>query len=122
MCDVHISIITNHHSRFNCASSRHSQISSLVHHRGGGGMGGTADRLSATAHGHSERTLRAIGRVGQAVSLAVERFVCVGETIGDDNPEIRQDMYEACKEARTAGKCCVMKTVSVGDVCRRYAA
>lgn len=52
----------------------------------------------------SERTLRAIGRVGQAVSLAVERFVTVGETIADDNPEIRQDMYDACKEARAAGK------------------
>lgn len=36
--------------------------------------------------------------------MAVERFVTVGETIADDNPEIKQDMYEACKEARTAGK------------------
>lgn len=52
----------------------------------------------------SERTLRAIGRVGQAVNLAVERFVTVGETIADDNPEIKQDMYDACKEARAAGK------------------
>ena len=43
-------------------------------------------------------------RVGQAVSLAVERFVTVGETIGDDNPEIKVDMYEACKEARAAGE------------------
>ncbi|KAF0300211.1 Alpha-catulin [Amphibalanus amphitrite] len=45
----------------------------------------------------------AVQRVGQAVSLAVERFVTVGETIGDDNPEIKVDMYEACKEARAAG-------------------
>uniref|UniRef100_A0A1B0DA92 Alpha-catulin n=1 Tax=Phlebotomus papatasi TaxID=29031 RepID=A0A1B0DA92_PHLPP len=52
---------------------------------------------------NSERTLRAIGRVGQAVNLAVERFVTVGETIADDNPEIKQDMYDACKEARAAG-------------------
>lgn len=51
----------------------------------------------------SERTLRAIGRVGQAVNFAVERFVTVGETIADDNPEIKQDMYDACKEARSAG-------------------
>ena len=43
-------------------------------------------------------------RVGQAVNLAVERFVTVGETIADDNPEIKVDMYEACKEARAAGK------------------
>jgi len=30
--------------------------------------------------------------------------VTVGETIADDNPEIKQDMYEACKEARVAGE------------------
>lgn len=53
----------------------------------------------------SDRSLRAVARVGQAVNLAVERFVTVGETIADDNPEIKQDMYEACKEARVAGKC-----------------
>lgn len=38
------------------------------------------------------------------MNLAVERFVTVGEKIADDNPEIKQDMYEACKEARAAGK------------------
>lgn len=52
----------------------------------------------------SERSLRAVARVGQAVNLAVERFVTVGETIADDNVEIKEDMYEACKEARAAGK------------------
>ena len=52
----------------------------------------------------SERTLRAIGRVGQGVNLAVERFVTVGETIADDNTDIKQDMYDACKEARAAGE------------------
>ena len=52
----------------------------------------------------SERSLRAVARVGQAVNLAVERFVTVGETIADDNLEIKEDMYEACKEARAAGK------------------
>ncbi|EFN89035.1 Alpha-catulin [Harpegnathos saltator] len=51
----------------------------------------------------SDRSLRAVARVGQAVNLAVERFVTVGETIADDNPDIKQDMYEACKEARVAG-------------------
>ncbi|XP_011309733.1 alpha-catulin isoform X2 [Fopius arisanus] len=51
----------------------------------------------------SDRSLRAVARVGQAVNLAVERFVTVGETIADDNPEIKQAMYEACKEARVAG-------------------
>ncbi|XP_070490904.1 alpha-catulin isoform X2 [Chironomus tepperi] len=68
------------------------QISTLVQHR------------SERSHiGTSERTLRAIGRVGQGVNLAVERFVTVGETIADDNPDIKQDMYDACKEARAAG-------------------
>ncbi|CAG5108924.1 Similar to Ctnnal1: Alpha-catulin (Mus musculus) [Cotesia congregata] len=51
----------------------------------------------------SDRSLRAVARVGQAVNLAVERFVTVGETIADDNPEIKQTMYDACKEARVAG-------------------
>lgn len=71
------------------------QISTLIQHR--------SERPhipSAT----SERTLRAIGRVGQAVNLAVERFVTVGETIADDNHDIKQDMYDACKEARAAGE------------------
>ncbi|XP_023289198.1 alpha-catulin isoform X2 [Orussus abietinus] len=68
---------------------REIQISTLVSHR---------DRPIC-----SDRSLRAVARVGQAVNLAVERFVTVGETIADDNPEIKPDMYEACKEARVAG-------------------
>ncbi|XP_039440923.1 alpha-catulin isoform X4 [Culex pipiens pallens] len=89
----------NHHNSHNSAERSHAKvcvgtrcnISNLVQHR-------------SEAHQHtSERTLRAIGRVGQAVNLAVERFVTVGETIADDNPEIKQDMYDACKEARAAG-------------------
>lgn len=51
----------------------------------------------------AERSRRALGRVGRAVQAAVERFVLVGETIADDNPEIKLDMYEACREARQAG-------------------
>ena len=51
----------------------------------------------------SERTLRALVRVGQAVNLAVERFVSVGESIAEENLEIQHDMCEACKEARAAG-------------------
>lgn len=79
------------------------QISTLVQHRNDR----SSNQSSSSTGGHpssSERTLRAIGRVGQAVNLAVERFVTVGETIADDNPEIKQDMYEACKEARAAGE------------------
>lgn len=52
----------------------------------------------------TERTARAIARVGQGVNLAIERFVTVGETIADDNPEIKADMYHECKEARAAGE------------------
>lgn len=51
----------------------------------------------------SDRSIRAIEHVGQAVNLAVERFVTVGETIADDNPDIKHDMYDSCKEARVSG-------------------
>jgi len=51
----------------------------------------------------SERTLTALVRVGQAVNLAVERFVGVGEAIARDNPEIQRDMSDACRDARAAG-------------------
>ncbi|GFV98751.1 alpha-catulin [Trichonephila clavipes] len=51
----------------------------------------------------SEKTLRAIVHVGQAVNFAVQKFVSVGEAIADDNCDIKSDMYEACKDARTAG-------------------
>lgn len=37
------------------------------------------------------------------MNFAVERFASVGEAIADDNPEIRNEMYDACKDARTAG-------------------
>ncbi|XP_017780847.1 PREDICTED: alpha-catulin isoform X3 [Nicrophorus vespilloides] len=70
-------------------SNRHmnGKISSLVETHGSAG----ALRSSAVA------------RVGQAVNVAVDRFVTVGETIADDYVEVRQGMYEACKEARQAG-------------------
>lgn len=68
------------------------QVSSTGQHR--------SDRPHTTS---GERTLRAIGHIGQSVNLAVERFVTVGETIADDNTEIKQDMFDACKEARSAG-------------------
>ena len=52
----------------------------------------------------SEKTLKALIRVGQAVNLAIERFVSVGEAIAEENEEIRTDMCEACREARIAGQ------------------
>lgn len=33
----------------------------------------------------------------------MERFAAVGEAIADDNPEIRAEMYDACKDGRAAG-------------------
>ncbi|XP_067141907.1 alpha-catulin-like [Centruroides vittatus] len=51
----------------------------------------------------SQRTIHTIVQVGQAVNIAIEQFVNVGEAIADDNPEIRQDIYEACRDARNAG-------------------
>lgn len=52
----------------------------------------------------SEKNSRAIVRVGQSINLAVERFAAVGEAMADDNPEIKVDMYDACRDARTAGE------------------
>ncbi|XP_041974993.1 alpha-catulin isoform X11 [Aricia agestis] len=63
------------------------QISSLVATRGEAAAGGAA-----------------VQRVGAAVCCAVERFVAVGETIADDNPDVRHSMVLACKEARAAGR------------------
>jgi len=71
------------------------QISTLINHH---------NECTSGLSVSSARALRAVGRVGQAVNLAVDRFVTVGETIADDNPEIRDDMYESCKEARSAGQ------------------
>ena len=51
----------------------------------------------------SEKTLNALLRVGEAVNLAVERFVDIGETLANENLEIQNDMLIACQEARQAG-------------------
>lgn len=37
------------------------------------------------------------------MEAAIERFVVVGETIADENPDIQPEMYDACQEARIAG-------------------
>lgn len=52
----------------------------------------------------SEKTLNALARVGQAVNLAVERFVNVGEAIAQENEDFKEDMCQACSEARQAGE------------------
>uniref|UniRef100_A0A8C7ZX96 Alpha-catulin n=1 Tax=Oryzias sinensis TaxID=183150 RepID=A0A8C7ZX96_9TELE len=48
----------------------------------------------------SERTLTAIHRVGQAVNVAVGRFVAVGDAIASENQELKDEMGQACFEAR----------------------
>uniref|UniRef100_A0A8P4FYF8 Alpha-catulin n=1 Tax=Dicentrarchus labrax TaxID=13489 RepID=A0A8P4FYF8_DICLA len=66
-----------------------SQITTLINHK---------DKPKK-----SERTLAAIHRVGQAVSVAVGRFVTVGEAIATENQELKDEMGQACFEARKAG-------------------
>ncbi|ESO99195.1 hypothetical protein LOTGIDRAFT_141992 [Lottia gigantea] len=67
-----------------------SQITTLVNHK---------DKTKV-----SEKSQRALVKVGQLVNIAVERFVVVGESIADENVEIRDDMLDACLEAKMAGK------------------
>uniref|UniRef100_A0A3B4DJ69 Alpha-catulin n=1 Tax=Pygocentrus nattereri TaxID=42514 RepID=A0A3B4DJ69_PYGNA len=76
-----------------------SQITTLINHK---------DKLKKT-----ERTLRAIQKVGQAVSVAVGRFVAVGEAIALENEELKEEMSHACFEARKAGTAIAQLT----DVC-----
>ncbi|XP_036372127.1 alpha-catulin [Megalops cyprinoides] len=66
-----------------------SQITTLINHK---------DKPKK-----SEKTLRAIQRVGQAVNVAVGRFVTVGEAIAVENEELKEEMGLACQEARRAG-------------------
>ncbi|CDW58164.1 BK channel interacting protein 2 [Trichuris trichiura] len=64
----------------------------------------------------SEKALKAIVKVGFAVQAAVERFVAVGECIGDEHVEIQPEMYDACQEARCAGNAIAsLSSKSVGD-------
>ncbi|XP_033010249.1 alpha-catulin [Lacerta agilis] len=52
----------------------------------------------------SDKTLRAVQQVGQAVKLAVGRFVMVGEAIANENQELKEEMKVACTEAKQAGE------------------
>ena len=66
------------------------QISTLINHK---------DKLKK-----SEKTLRALHRLGQAVGIAVGRFVTVGEAIATEHLELKEEMILSCSEARRAGK------------------
>ncbi|XP_064362831.1 alpha-catulin isoform X3 [Dromaius novaehollandiae] len=67
-----------------------SQITTLINHK---------DKLK-----RSDKTLQAIQRVGQAVNLAVAKFVTVGEAIANENHELKEEMSVACIEAKRAGE------------------
>lgn len=64
----------------------------------------------------SERTLAAIHRVGQAVNVAVGRFVAVGEAIAAENQELKDEMGQACFEARRAGRPPLLSVETCGGV------
>lgn len=76
-----------------------SQITTLVNHR---------EKYATKAK--TDKAARALMKVGSAVQSAVERFVAVGESIADENPDIQPEMYDACQEARTAG--CAIASLS----------
>ncbi|KAJ8290756.1 hypothetical protein GJAV_G00017110 [Gymnothorax javanicus] len=67
-----------------------SQITTLINHK---------DKLKK-----SEKTPRALRKLGQAVGAAVGRFVTVGEAIATENQELQEEMNLACAEARRAGE------------------
>lgn len=67
-----------------------SQITTLINHK---------DNTKK-----SDKTLQAIQRVGQAVNLAVGRFVKVGEAIADENWDLKEEIKIACIEAKQAGE------------------
>ncbi|RUS91163.1 hypothetical protein EGW08_001076, partial [Elysia chlorotica] len=66
-----------------------TQITTLVNHK---------ERPRLT-----EKQQHALEKVGQAVSSAVDRFVSVGQSIAEENLDIKADMCLACHDARLAG-------------------
>ena len=61
----------------------------------------SSPRLSSSLN--LERNATALVRVGEAVGIAVERFVNVGEKIAYENPSIKLEMLDACRHAKNAG-------------------
>ncbi len=64
---------------------------------------------SLTSSFHSDKATQALIRVGEAVNLAVERFVKVGDAIAYENPSIKVDMLVACREAKESGRVCKLE-------------
>lgn len=90
--ELQLNLFSNKAVLLSCFSFLHTflQITTLINHK---------DKPKK-----SERTLAAIHRVGQAVSVAVGRFVAVGEAIAAENQELKDEMGQACFEARRAGE------------------
>jgi len=86
-----------------------NQITTLVNFRdlayrkqhGSSSSSAASPRLSSSLN--SERNATALVRVGEAVGIAVERFVNVGEKIAYENPSIKLEMLDACRHAKNAG-------------------
>ncbi len=53
--------------------------------------------------GSLDNAVAAILMVGKSVALSVEVLAAVGETVGDENADVRGEMLDACREARAAG-------------------
>lgn len=61
---------------------------------------------------------------GQAVVSVVERFAVISETIGNANLDVKAEIFDACREARTTAtaidKLCALKNgTKSGDICNR---
>ena len=71
---------------------------------GGGGPGGAGGLGGApgVGVGSSPGAVNELARLGRSIALSVDMLATVGETIADENPEIRGDMLDACRDSRTA--------------------
>lgn len=50
-----------------------------------------------------EQKLLACKRIGQAINMAVDRLVTIGEIISEGFQDIKGDMFDCCKDARDTG-------------------
>ncbi|XP_065368078.1 alpha-catulin [Calliphora vicina] len=52
----------------------------------------------------TEQKIVTCKRVGQAINMAVDRLVTIGEIIAEGFQDIKADMFDCCKDARDTGK------------------
>ena len=84
-----------------CGFASRSQITTLVNHKQQGRK--------------SERARKAINEIGKVVSIAVDRFVSVGEQIAGENEDVAPEMREACEEAKKSGQTILNLTSTAGE-------